>query len=73
MKPDIEQILAEPTTSVPDAGAVLGLSRNAAYLAAQRGEIPTLKFGNRRRVPTARLRQMILDGVQPSRSAEGNG
>jgi hypothetical protein len=73
MKPDIEQILAAPTASVPDAGAVLGLSRYASYSAAHRGEIPTLKFGNRLRVPTARLRQMITDGVQPSVPADPDG
>jgi hypothetical protein len=71
MTPDIEKIFAEPTTSVPSAGAILGLSRNASYLAAQRGEIPTLRFGNRLRVPTARLRQMIVDGVQPAPAHEG--
>ena len=65
MKPDIERILAEPTTSVPEAGSIMGLARNAAYEAARRGEIPVLKFGNRYRVSTARLRQML--GVQEHR------
>jgi hypothetical protein len=64
MKPNIERILAEPTTSVPEAGSVMGLARNAAYEAARRGEIPVLRFGNRLRVPTARLRKMLLEGVQ---------
>lgn len=63
MKAEIEKILAEPTASVPDAGIVLGLARNASYEAAKRGEIPTLRFGGKLRVPTAALRKMI---EQPS-------
>jgi hypothetical protein len=59
MKADIEKILAEPTASVPNAGIVLGLARNASYAAASRGEIPTLRFGRKLRVPTATLRKMI--------------
>jgi excisionase family DNA binding protein len=64
MKPEFERILSEPTTSVPEAGSVMGLARNTAYEAARRGEIPVLRFGNRLRVPTAKLRQMLLEGVQ---------
>ena len=37
---------------VPDAGGLGGLSRWAAYRATQDGTIPTLKVGNRLRVPT---------------------
>ena len=38
---------SEPKTiTVPDAGReYFGLSRNAAYAAAQRGDIPTIKVG----------------------------
>jgi excisionase family DNA binding protein len=64
MKPKLESLLSEATVSVPQAGAVMGLGRNTAYTAVQRGEIPVLKFGNRLRVPTARLRKMLLEGVQ---------
>jgi excisionase family DNA binding protein len=54
-----EKILAEPTASVPEAGMLLGLARNASYDAAKRGEIPTLRFGGKLRVPTAALRKLI--------------
>jgi len=47
------------TLSVPEAGRLLGLSRNAAYDAAKRGEIPTLRFGKLIRVPRARLDKML--------------
>jgi hypothetical protein len=39
------------TYSVPEAGAMAGLSKNGSYEAAKRGEIPTIKFGGRFRVP----------------------
>lgn len=41
------------TLEVPEAGAMVGLSRNAAYEAAKRGEIPTLRFGRLLKVPKA--------------------
>ena len=36
---------------VPEAGAMLGLNRNAAYAAAKRGDIPTIRIGKLIRVP----------------------
>jgi hypothetical protein len=39
----------------PDTGKALGLSRNATYDAARRGEIKTLRFGKLLKVPTAWL------------------
>jgi hypothetical protein len=63
MKPEFERIFAQPTASVVEAGKIVGLARNASYGAAKRGEIPTLRFGGRLRVPTAKLRQMI-EGMQ---------
>jgi len=50
---------SEPTLSVPDAGALLGLGRSAAYSAAGSGQIPTLRLGRKLRVPTAALRRMV--------------
>jgi hypothetical protein len=37
--------------SIPEAGAMIGLSRNAAYEAAKRGEIPFMEFGALKIVP----------------------
>lgn len=50
-----------PSISVDEAAVVLGIGRTAAYAAARRGEIPTVRIGARIRVPTGRLLQM-LDG-----------
>jgi hypothetical protein len=49
------------TYDIPVAGAMAGLGRNASYAAAKRGEIPTIKFGRKRRVPAKRWHK-ILDG-----------
>ena len=56
------------TITVPEAADILGLCRNAAYDAVNRGEIPVVRFGNRRRVLVAPLIRM-LEG-QP---AQANG
>ena len=57
---EIEQLLSQPTISVPDAGMKLfGLSRNGSYEAAKRGDFQTLKFGKRIVVPTAPLRKQL--------------
>lgn len=48
--------------SVPEAGSKLGLTRNAAYAAAARGEIPTIKFGKLLKVPKAAF-DRLLDGT----------
>ncbi len=55
-----EQITKE-TLTVEEAGRVLGIGRNSAYEAVQRGEIPTIKIGKRLLVPVRRL-QRLLDG-----------
>jgi hypothetical protein len=52
------------TTSVPEAGKLLGIGRNAAYEAARRADIPTIKIGKRVVVPTALLKRML--GLEPA-------
>jgi hypothetical protein len=48
------------TITVPEAGRLyFGLSRNASYAAAARGDIPTLKIGKLLRVPVRALDQML--------------
>ena len=56
------------TISVPEAGRrYLGLSRNASYMAATRGELPTVRIGRLLRVPVRALEQM-LDQAAESKS-----
>lgn len=56
------------TISVEEAGRQLGLSRNSAYQAAGRGEIPTIKIGRRLLVPVVAF-ERLLD--QPAFSPDG--
>jgi hypothetical protein len=45
---------------VPTAGKLCyGLSRNASYEAARKGEIPTIKIGSLLKVPTSALRAKL--------------
>lgn len=52
------------TVTVEEAGEAIGLSRGAAYNAARRGDIPTVKIGKRLLVPTKALLTK-LDSAQP--------
>ena len=48
------------TMTVPDAGRIyFGLCRNAAYAAAKRGDIPTVRIGKLLRVPVRALEQQL--------------
>jgi hypothetical protein len=59
------------TISVPEAGKrYFGLCRNAAYDAAARGEIPTVKIGRLLRVPVRSLEKMLDQaGQKPGTAA----
>jgi excisionase family DNA binding protein len=50
---------------IEQACALLGISRSVGYRAAATGDLPTIRFGRRLYVPTARLCILIglpLDG-----------
>lgn len=47
------------TISVEEAARRLGVSRNTAYEAAGRGEIPTIKIGRRLLVPVIAFERML--------------
>jgi ribosomal protein S14 len=48
------------TCDVPTAGKrYFGLSRNASYAAANRGDIPTIRIGKLLRVPVRALEQQL--------------
>ena len=58
------------TISVPEAGKLyFGISRNASYAAAARGDIPTIKLGPKlMRVPVRAL-ERLLDKAAESQPA----
>jgi excisionase family DNA binding protein len=47
------------TYSVPEAGRIIGLGKNASYDAARRGDLPVLRFGRIIRVPRAALDRLL--------------
>jgi excisionase family DNA binding protein len=55
----MEEKIRRRTCTVQEAAKQLGISRVAAYQAAQRGELPTIKFGKRILVPLAALERML--------------
>jgi hypothetical protein len=55
----------ELTISVPEAGArYFGLSRNASYAAAARGDIPTLSIGRLKRVPVRAMERKLDEATR---------
>jgi hypothetical protein len=53
----------EPDTySIPEAGKMAGLARNASYSAARRGQIPLISFGGKKRVPGVKWRRILAEG-----------
>jgi hypothetical protein len=53
---------APKTLSIPEAGRLyFGLSKNGAYDAAARGEIPYIRVGRLRRVPVAAMELMMRE------------
>ena len=57
--------------TVPEAGRLLGLGRNAAYEAAKRGDIPTIRMGRLLLVPKAPLHKLVgADAVGSSKAGE---
>jgi len=54
------------TLSVPKAGRdYYDLGRNAAYAAAKRGDIPTIRIGKLLRVPVRALEQQLNATMKP--------
>ena len=58
---------AAMTYTIPEVATLLGIGRNAAYEAAQRGEFPSLKFGSRIVVPKVAIDRML--GLGPRSAA----
>ena len=56
------------TYTVPEAAALLGISRSTAYECVRRGEIPSLTLGRRVLITRAQLEQLL--GPLPATSHE---
>ena len=53
------------TLTVPQAAALLGISRALAYELIARGELPSLRLGRRVVVPRRALQRFVDDGEAP--------
>ncbi len=56
---NVVELQARLTVSVPEAGTLLGVGRDAAYRAAANGEIPVLRIGRTLRVPVPALLALL--------------
>ena len=52
------------TYTVREAAELLGLSKNSAYQACLKGEIPHLKIGKRILIPKAQLERLLSGDIQ---------
>lgn len=59
------------TFTVEEAARILGLGRNTAYVAARRGELPTIRIGKRYVVPKAALERLLGAPIDGRRQSEG--
>ena len=58
---DKEIVVERRTYTVPEAAAILGIGRAAAYEAVRRGDVPSIRIGKRVVVPKAALNDMIAN------------
>jgi excisionase family DNA binding protein len=49
----------KPTLSVDEFAVVAGISRSTAFAAVHNGEVPSMRFGKRIRIPTAAVCRML--------------
>lgn len=66
---NLDDLRGRATITLPEAGQVLGIGRDAAYAAAARGEIPSLRCGRRLLVPVPRLLELL--GVRTPQTQAG--
>jgi hypothetical protein len=55
----LEDLATKSTISVEQASTLIGISRQAAYDAVNRGELPTICLGRRKRVLALPLYRML--------------
>lgn len=56
---DNSQAAERLTFTVEEVASILGISRNSAYEAVRRGEIPTIRLGRRILIPRSRLEDLL--------------
>lgn len=51
------------TVTVDEAAQMLGISRNSAFRAVQRGQLPSIRIGRRILIPRDRLAELLALNV----------
>ena len=59
----LEELAKKTTISVEQASTLIGISRQAAYDAVNRGELPVLCLGRRKRVLAGPLHRMLTGNI----------
>ena len=67
----LDEVRQRAVLSLPEAAAVLGVSRPHIYVLANRGEVPTLNLGARRVVSAPLLLQMLMSPGDSEYASEG--
>ncbi|WP_433622265.1 helix-turn-helix domain-containing protein [Nocardia sp. CA-120079] len=62
----LHRLLSEPTVSVPDAARLLGVGKSTVYAAAKSGDVPAVRVGNRVRIPSRWVRQVLELQTNPA-------
>lgn len=60
------------TVSIAVGGAAVGVGRERAYAAADRGDLPVIRVAGERRVVSAKLLAMLGLGPEPGINREGD-
>ena len=64
----VDELRRRPTITIPEYAAFVGVSRDTAYEAAQKGQLRVLHLGRRLLVPTAPVLESLgLDATGPER------
>ena len=59
MRVESEASAVRATLTIDEAAGILGICRNAAYEAAHKGEIPSIRIGRRLLVPRVAFERML--------------
>jgi len=57
-------VVDRATYTVPEAAQRMGISRNSAYEAARRGDIPVVKIGGRVLVPRVAFEKLLAGDLE---------
>lgn len=69
MSAEIEALDSRATITVDELAKVLGIGRRQAYEAVNRGDVPSIRIGQRILISSRVLNQILDSGTVPSRAA----